>query len=69
MYLQLEKESNLELLTVREVKEILRVCSHTVYKYLNSGDLKGTKIGKGKSGVQWRVHREDLEAFMNGRKR
>jgi len=66
--LKIGRESDLELLTVGEVKEILKVCDRTVYKYLRSGELKGTKIGRGKSGVQWRIHRKDLEDFMNGRK-
>jgi len=54
---------------VQEVMEILKVCDRTVYNYLRSGKLKGIKLGNGKSGVQWRVRREDLEEFMNGRQR
>lgn len=42
------------MLTISEVAEQLRVSEITIYRYLKSGQIKGTKIGK-----QWRI-REDI---------
>ncbi len=47
------------LMTVGEVADLLRVHLMTVYEWLNSGALKGYKVG-----VQWRVKREDAEAML-----
>ena len=35
-----------EALTVKEAAEILRVCTKTIYKIINSGDLPAVKIGR-----------------------
>ncbi|MBU4443709.1 helix-turn-helix domain-containing protein, partial [bacterium] len=35
-----------KLLTVQDVSKILQVTDRTVYKYVNSGELKAIKLGK-----------------------
>lgn len=35
-----------EALTVKEAAEILRVCTKTIYKIINSGELPAVKVGK-----------------------
>lgn len=47
--------------TLKEVEEILSVTRKTIYNWLKSGKLKAVKVGR-----QWRVKKEDLEAFING---
>lgn len=44
------------LMTVTDVAKYLKVTPRTVYSFLESGTLKGIKIGR-----SWRVRRRDLE--------
>ena len=53
-----------EILTVQEIMEILFVGKNTVYELLNSGELKGFRIGK-----TWRVTKESLVSFISERSR
>ena len=53
-----------DILTVQEIMEILFVGKNTVYELLNSGELKGFRIGK-----TWRVTKESLENFISERSR
>lgn len=46
-------------LSVKKVSEILLVHENTVYKWLETGQLKGSKIG----GKLWRISRDDLDDF------
>lgn len=48
-----------EVLTVDEVAKKCRVTSQTVYGWLNSGTLKGTKL----AGNVWRIHARHLATF------
>ena len=48
-----------DLLTTRQVQEILKVDRITVYRMLNDGRLKGTKIGQ-----QWRFPSSELERIL-----
>ena len=50
-----------ELLTTREVQNILKVDRITVYRMLQDGRLKGVKIGQ-----QWRFPRDEVQRLMNG---
>ena len=52
-----------KLLTLKEVTEILRVSKRTVYRYIDSGELKAIKIG------QWRFSQEDLSRFIFSKKK
>lgn len=49
----------LEMYTLKEVEDILKVSQRSLYRYIKSGQLKAVKFGKA-----WRVSREDLEAFL-----
>lgn len=51
-----------DILTAKEVANILRVHDYSVVKWIREGKLKGFKVGGGPG--RWRVKREDLEAFM-----
>jgi excisionase family DNA binding protein len=50
-----------ELLTVPQVADKLQVDEETIRRWLNSGKLKGVKIG----GSLWRVNESDLIEFIN----
>lgn len=53
-----EREPISEYLTPREVMDLLYIGKNTLYKLLNSGELKGFRIGR-----QWRVERGALAEF------
>lgn len=48
-----------DLLTTRELLELLKVDRTTVYRMLNAGRLSGVKVGG-----QWRFQRRDVEAML-----
>jgi excisionase family DNA binding protein len=48
-----------ELFTPSEVAERLRVTREVVYKWLQSGKMKGIRVGR-----HWRVRGSDLNAFL-----
>lgn len=48
-----------DLLTSRQVQEILKVDRITIYRMLNDGRLKGVKIGQ-----QWRFHLSEVERML-----
>lgn len=50
-----------DLLTARQVQDLLKVDRITVYRMLNDGRLQGNKIGQ-----QWRFSRTDVENLVNG---
>ena len=50
-----------KLLSTEEIAEGLGVQVDTVQRWLSSGKLKGTKIGR-----LWRVREEDLDKFIKG---
>lgn len=52
----------IEVLTVEEVAEILKVNIDTVRRLLRQGELPGVKVGR-----HWRVEREALRAYLQGR--
>lgn len=47
------------LLTVQEVAEFLRLSTHTVRLWLQTGKLRGLRVGG-----RWRVWESDLYAFL-----
>lgn len=55
-----EREPISEYLTPREVMDLLYIGKNTLYKLLNSGELKGFRIGK-----QWRVERNELQKYAS----
>ena len=49
-----------EILTVNDVAEILYVGRNTIYDLLNSGQLKGFRIGS----KSWRIPRQCLNEYI-----
>lgn len=49
--------------TLKEVEEVLSVTRKTIYSWIKSGKLHAVKVGS-----QYRVKKEDLEAFISGDK-
>jgi len=47
-----------KLFTLKEAAKILRVSERTMMRYLKSGKLKASKVGK------WRIKESDLEKFL-----
>lgn len=48
-----------DLMTVKEVADVLRFSPHTVRMYIKSGKIKSVKIGSAR-----RIKRTDLEALL-----
>jgi len=57
-------EGRPEVLTVRELAELLRVDEKTVYRMAQRGELPGFKV----SG-SWRFEQGDIRAWIEARKR
>ena len=55
-----ERDPISEYLTPREVMDLLYIGKNTLYKLLNSGELKGFRIGK-----QWRIAKNALREFAD----
>jgi excisionase family DNA binding protein len=51
-----------DLLTTKELQDLLKIDRTTVYRMLNDGRLTGVKVGG-----QWRFPRKDVEALLSGR--
>ncbi len=49
------------VLTVNETAEQLRVNPRTIYRRLREGTMPGIKIGH-----QWRIARQELDAYLRG---
>ncbi|HEY9087881.1 MAG TPA: helix-turn-helix domain-containing protein, partial [Anaerolineaceae bacterium] len=49
-----------DLLTTRQVQDLLKVDRITVYRMLNDGRLKAVKIGQ-----QWRFPRREVDRLLN----
>ena len=50
-----------DLLTAKQVQELLQVDRTTIYRMLNDGRLEGVKVGK-----QWRFSRSQINAILEG---
>jgi excisionase family DNA binding protein len=50
-----------DFLTTRQVQDFLKVDRITVYRMLQDGRIKGSKIGQ-----QWRFNRREVERLVNG---
>ena len=53
-----------EILTPKEVAEILQLNYLTVIKMLRSGELTGFKLGNNKANAVWRIDRTDLQRYI-----
>ena len=47
--------------TVLEIAKMLSISDETVYRHINSGKLKASKIGQ-----QWRISEEQLQDYLKG---
>ncbi len=54
----------IEFLTRKEVANFFRVTTRTIERWINSGKLKGLKLGTSKSS-RWRISREEVDKFTN----
>lgn len=58
-----------KLYTPKEVADILKVTLESVYVYLNTGQLKGFRLGKdiniNTDKRRWRITERALNEFMN----
>jgi excisionase family DNA binding protein len=52
-----------ELLTARQLQELLQVDRTTIYRMLDDGRLRGVKVGQ-----QWRFPRSGIQALLEGKK-
>ncbi len=57
-----------KLLTRQEVAELLRVHPRTIERWLVSSELKGYKLGKGRTSL-WRISQEELDKFLKQNKK
>lgn len=55
----MEQQEQYTILTPSDVMDILGVGKNTAYELLNSGKLKGFRVGR-----SWRITGEALEEFM-----
>ena len=49
-----------KFLTLKEVARVLRVSERSIFRYIDAGKLKATKIG------YWRIAEADLKKFVAG---
>lgn len=59
---KIDKSFDIVMYNIKEVAAILEVTTRTVHTYLKDGRLKGQKVGG-----KWKITKENLEAFCNGR--
>ena len=58
---RMEKLEQYTVLTPKDLMDILGIGKNAAYELLNSGQLKGFRVGR-----SWRVSAEALEKFMYG---
>ncbi len=52
-------ETEQHLLTVREVADVMRVSTMTVYRLIRSGELVATRVGR-----SYRIWEEDVHTYL-----
>jgi len=55
---------NEQLLTIEQVADYLQLQKSTIYTYAQRGSIPALKVGR-----NWRFKREDIEAWLEERKR
>ena len=48
-----------EIYSIQEAAKILKVSERSIFRYINSGKLRATKIG------YWRIFKSDIQKFLN----
>ena len=54
----------MEFLTRKEVAKYFRVSERTIDRWIDSGTLKGYKLGKGKTAL-WRIPKSEIKKFLD----
>lgn len=57
----------MEFLTRKEVAKYLRVHERTVDRWIQNGQLKGYKLGKGRTAL-WRIPKGEIKKFLDKHK-
>ena len=57
-----EPFTEVRLLTVNEVADLLRVSRMTVYRLIKQGDMPSLRVGRG-----YRLREEDVHSYLNER--
>ena len=52
----------MKVYTIKQVAEVLSVCTRTVYDLINTGELKAVKVGN-----KWRVKEQWLDEMLSNR--
>ena len=60
----LEYNITMEFLTRKEVAKYFRVSERTIDRWIDSGTLKGYKLGKGKTAL-WRIPKSEIKKFLD----
>ena len=50
-----------DVVTIEELQEMLGIGRGLAYDLVNSGKIKGVKVGRG-----WRISKEKISVFING---
>lgn len=64
-HVDIERQRELKELRLYSVPELARlwdVSNRTLYRYIHSGKLKATKVGK-----RWRITRKEIDRFLGDR--
>ena len=59
MLVYIREAKGMELLTVKEVAEILRITDRAMRERLRRGEIKGVKIGH-----NWRIEKQALDDYI-----
>ncbi len=58
------KDKKIDVLTVDEVAKLLKLSKITIYRLIKTGEIPAYKIG-----ASWRVNKEDLENYIESKKK
>lgn len=58
---RIKEKSDIKYYTTTEVASILKVTQRSIYKFLESGELRAFKL------AGWRIAEDDLQAFIDSR--
>ncbi len=58
------KKEEIEVLTVEEVANLLKLSKITIYRLIKTGEIPAYKIG-----ASWRINKKDLELYIEAKKK
>jgi excisionase family DNA binding protein len=58
----------MEIYTIKEAAELLKVHDRTIRRYIKSGELKAANLGS-EEQPNWRITEEDIKEFLDSKKR